>query len=101
MFGLAGIPPFVGFIGKFLLLSEALRGGFVLLVVAAAVNTAIGIYYYLNVVRVMYFAAPDHRPDVRLDRGIALTGAALVAIVTLLGVLPGRLLEAALQAVTS
>ncbi|MEI8241694.1 MAG: NADH-quinone oxidoreductase subunit N [bacterium] len=101
MFGLAGIPPFVGFIGKFLLLSEALRGGFVLLVVAAAVNTAIGIYYYLNVVRVMYFAAPDSRPDVRLDRGIALTGAALVAIVTLLGVLPGRLLEAALQAVTS
>ncbi len=100
MFALAGIPPFVGFIGKFLLLSEALRGGFVLLVVLAALNTAIGIYYYLTVVRVMYFADPGDRSDVRLDRGAAITGMALIAIVTLLGVVPGRLLQAAIDSVS-
>ena len=98
MFGLAGIPPFVGFIGKFMLLSEALRHGYVLLVVLAAINTAIGIYYYLTVVRVLYFAAPDNRPDVQLDRGVATTGVALIVLVTLLGILPGRLLAAAMEA---
>jgi NADH-quinone oxidoreductase subunit N len=98
MFSLAGIPPFVGFIGKFLLLSEALRGGFVLLVVLAALNTAIGIYYYLTVVRVMYFADPGDRPEVRLDRGMAVVGVALIVLVTLLGILPGPLLHAAMEA---
>jgi NADH-quinone oxidoreductase subunit N len=101
MFGLAGIPPFVGFIGKFLLLSEALRNGFVLLVVVAAVNTAIGIYYYLSVVRVMYMAAPEDRPNVRLDNGVAITGVALIVLVTLLGVLPWSLLEAVTRATAS
>ncbi|MFZ4394793.1 MAG: NADH-quinone oxidoreductase subunit N [Kiritimatiellia bacterium] len=98
MFGMAGIPPFVGFIGKFLLLSEALRNGFMLLVVIAALNTAIGIYYYLNIVRVMYMATPENRPDVRLDRGVAILGVALIVLVTLLGLMPGPLLQAATQA---
>ncbi len=100
MFALAGIPPFVGFIAKFLLLSEALRGGFVLLVVLAALNTAIGIYYYLTVVRVMYFAEPEGRPEVRLDKVAAITGVVLIVIVTLLGVVPGRLLQAAIDSVS-
>lgn len=98
MFGLAGIPPLVGFIGKFMLLSEALKCGLVLLVVSAAINTAIGIYYYLTVVRVMYFAAPEDRPDVRLDRGVASVGVALIVFVTLLGILPWPLLQAAMNA---
>jgi NADH-quinone oxidoreductase subunit N len=98
MFGMAGIPPFAGFIGKFMLLNEALRGGFVLLVVVAAINTAVGVYYYLNVVRLLYFAAPDNRPAVHLSRVAAATGVALVVLVTLLGIVPGRLLEASLAA---
>ncbi|TAN39158.1 MAG: NADH-quinone oxidoreductase subunit N [Verrucomicrobia bacterium] len=99
MFALAGIPPFVGFMGKFLLLTEALRGGFVLLVVLAAINTAIGIYYYLNVVRVMYFSEPGDRPAVRLDALSAVTGVLLLAFMLLLGVLPARLLENTLTAI--
>ena len=98
MFALAGIPPFVGFIGKFLLLSQALQSGFVLLVVLTAVNTAIGIYYYLSVVRVMYFVDAGERPHVRMDRGIAIAGVVLILLITLLGVLPGRLLAAAVDA---
>ncbi|MEI6564200.1 MAG: NADH-quinone oxidoreductase subunit N [bacterium] len=99
MFSLAGIPPFVGFVGKFLLLSEALRGGFVLLVVVAAVNTAIGIYYYLTVVRVVYFTEPEDRPAFRLDGVVAAVGVVLTILVTLLGLAPARLMEAAIQAV--
>jgi NADH-quinone oxidoreductase subunit N len=95
MFAMAGIPPFAGFIGKFLLLSEALRSGFLLLVIVAAVNTAIGIYYYLNVVRLLYFAAPEGRPAARLSPLVAGTGVVLIVIVTLLGLVPGKLLDAA------
>ena len=101
MFGLAGIPPFVGFMGKFFLLAEALRNGFVMLVVVAAVNTAIGVYYYLTVVRVMYFSEPGDRPAVQLGALNAALGAALVLIIIALGVVPSRLLDAALAAVHS
>lgn len=99
MFGLAGIPPFAGFIGKFLLLSEALKGGFLVLVVIAAINTAIGIYYYLSVVRVSYFTQPEHRSAFQFDRGIATLGMILVVLVTLIGIVPTKLIHAALLAV--
>ena len=99
MFSLAGIPPFVGFMGKFFLLAEALRNGFVMLVVVAVVNTAIGVYYYLTVVRVMYFSEPGGRPAVQLGAVNAAVGSVLVLIVFALGVVPERLLDAALAAV--
>lgn len=99
MFALAGIPPFVGFTGKFLLLSEALQQGFVALVVVAAVNTAIGIYYYLTVVRVMYFSDPGDRPAVRLDGATALLGVVLALIVLAMGVMPARIIDATVAAV--
>lgn len=47
MFALAGIPPFVGFIGKFMLLAGALQADHLTLVILAALNTAIAIFYYL------------------------------------------------------
>lgn len=99
MFALAGIPPFVGFMGKFFLLAEALHRGLVMLVVVAAVNTAIGIYYYLTVVRVMYFSDAGSRPVLRLERVSAVLGLLLVALILALGVLPERVLGAALDAV--
>ena len=101
MFALAGIPPFVGFTGKFLLLSEALRQGFVMLVIVAALNTAIGIYYYLTVVRVMYFSDPGSRPTVQLDRVTAAVGVILVLIVVAMGIMPARLVDMALAAMRS
>lgn len=54
LFALAGIPPFVGFMGKFFLLVDALKQDYILLVTLAAINTAIAIYYYLSVVRIAF-----------------------------------------------
>ncbi|MBA4388149.1 MAG: NADH-quinone oxidoreductase subunit N [Verrucomicrobia bacterium] len=101
MFGLAGIPPFVGFIGKFLLFNEALKEGFIVLVVLAAVNTAVGIYYYLNVVRVMYFSDPGDRQAVSLDGGAAVAGIVLLVAVVMLGVTPSFLLDGIITAIRS
>ena len=99
MFALAGIPPFAGFMGKFFLLTEALQRGFVLLVVVAAINTAIGVYYYLTVVRVMYFSDAGDRPAVRLGVMNSAMGIGLILIVLALGIIPSRLLDLALSAV--
>ncbi|MEI8350767.1 MAG: NADH-quinone oxidoreductase subunit N [bacterium] len=99
MFALAGIPPFAGFMGKFFLLTEALKRGYVLLVVVAAINTAIGVYYYLTVVRVMYFSDAGERPQVRLGAVNAALGLGLILIVLALGTFPSGLLDTALSAV--
>jgi NADH-quinone oxidoreductase subunit N len=53
-FSLAGIPPTGGFTGKFFLFVNAFRAGYLAIVIIAAVNTVISIFYYLNLVRVSY-----------------------------------------------
>ena len=58
VFALAGVPPFVGFMGKLSLLTAALHRGHLALVIIALVNSAIAIYYYLCVVREAWFRRP-------------------------------------------
>jgi NADH-quinone oxidoreductase subunit N len=61
LFSLTGIPPFAGFIGKFLLFAAVLeRGGvFVVLAVVAIINSVISLYYYAKVVKLMFLDTPD------------------------------------------
>ena len=58
MFSLAGIPPLVGFFGKFYVLKAAVDAGLVWLAVAGVIASVIGAYYYLRIVYLMYFGAP-------------------------------------------
>ncbi len=53
-FSLAGIPPTGGFTGKFFLFVTAFKAGYLTIVIIAAVNTVISIFYYLNLVRISY-----------------------------------------------
>ncbi len=99
MFALAGIPPFVGFMGKFMLLANALREGHLTLVILAALNTAIAIYYYLSVVRVAYTAEPEERPAVAIDGATKVVGLALLLLIVALGVMPTPALDMAAAAV--
>ncbi|HSF91900.1 MAG TPA: NADH-quinone oxidoreductase subunit NuoN [Paracoccaceae bacterium] len=55
MFSLAGIPPMVGFFGKFYVLTAAVNAGLVWLAVAGVVASVIGAFYYLRIIFVMYF----------------------------------------------
>lgn len=90
LFALAGIPPFIGFMGKFLLLTSALQLGHLTLVILAAINTAIAIYYYLSMVKAAYTADADQRPDVAVSPLTQVTGIALVVIIIVLGTLPAK-----------
>ncbi|TPE53884.1 NADH-quinone oxidoreductase subunit NuoN [Amaricoccus solimangrovi] len=58
MFSLAGIPPLVGFFGKFYVLKAAIDAGLVWLAVAGMIASVVGAYYYLRIVYLMYFGQP-------------------------------------------
>ncbi|MGI9500601.1 MAG: NADH-quinone oxidoreductase subunit N, partial [Geminicoccaceae bacterium] len=55
MFSLAGIPPLAGFIGKFYVFMAAVDAGLVPLAIIGVLASVVGAYYYLRVVKVMYF----------------------------------------------
>ncbi|MCC5835380.1 MAG: NADH-quinone oxidoreductase subunit N [Opitutales bacterium] len=96
VFSLAGIPPMVGFMGKFSLLSAALEQGYLWLVLIAVVNTVIAVYYYLNVIRCAFFAEPEADTAdsvIILDWPIRVLCVALIAVIIGLGILPGSFLE--------
>ena len=59
LFSLAGIPVFVGFFAKWQVIAAALSAGFTGLAVLAVVTAVIGAFYYLRVVKLMYFDEPD------------------------------------------
>jgi len=99
MFAMAGIPPFVGFMGKFMLLTGAYKSGHLFLVIVAAVNTAISIYYYLSVVRVTYTSPAQERPALVVDGMTRMVSVALVVIIIALGVAPNQLIQLATDAV--
>ena len=95
VFALAGIPPFVGFMAKFSLLNAALARGNLALVIVAVVNSAIAIYYYLQVVRQAVFGesnAAAAEPITLTWPTCALCVALIVGIVAL-GVMPGTVID--------
>lgn len=99
LFALAGIPPFVGFTGKFLLLLGALRQGHLVLVVLAAVNTAIAIYYYLSIVRVTFCTDTENRGTIQASGMNNALAVLLIVIMIVMGVAPTQFIEFASTAV--
>jgi NADH-quinone oxidoreductase subunit N len=59
MFSLVGLPPFAGFIGKYLLFKSAIEGGFLWLTIVAIVASMISIYYYIRIIIEMYFSQEE------------------------------------------
>ena len=101
MFSMAGIPPTVGFYAKLSVLQAVVEADMVWLAVAAVLFSLIGAFYYLRVVKLMYFdeplqTAPIEAPgDMRL--ALSANGLAILA----LGILPGPLMSVCLIAVQS
>jgi NADH-quinone oxidoreductase subunit N len=93
VFALAGIPPFVGFMGKLLLLSAALSRGHLALVIIAMVNAAIAVYYYLAVVREAWFGDAGDLPPIRLDWPTRALCVLLIAGILALGIAPAPVLD--------
>jgi len=99
LFALAGIPPMVGFMGEFFLLAGALKEGHLVLVILAAINAGIAIYYYLTVIKAAYTADPGDRPGVEISTLTRVGSAALMLIIILMGAFPARIIAYADSAV--
>jgi NADH-quinone oxidoreductase subunit N len=92
LLGLIGLPPTVGFIGKWFLFSAALQQGQFGLVLFAAVNAAIALYYYLLVIRQAYMVEPvsaQHAEPIRLRLNAVLAAAVATGLVIAMGTFPG------------
>ncbi|MES2262336.1 MAG: NADH-quinone oxidoreductase subunit NuoN [Pseudomonadota bacterium] len=100
MFSLAGVPPMMGFAAKFSVLQAVLHTGQLWLTVLAVMFSLIGAFYYLRVVKTMWFDEPtDTAPlVVKGDMNVVL-GLNAVAVVVF-GLIPGPLLNACLTAMT-
>ncbi|WNO55022.1 NADH-quinone oxidoreductase subunit NuoN [Stakelama saccharophila] len=73
MFSLAGIPPMFGFYAKFVVFSAAVQAGLFPLAVAGVVGSVVGAYYYLRIVKTMFFdaPAPEYAPmESRMEGGL-------------------------------
>jgi NADH-quinone oxidoreductase subunit N len=93
VFALAGLPPFVGFMGKLTLLSAALSKGYLALVIIAMLNAAIAVYYYLGVVKESWFRDPGDLPTIKLDWPTRALCVSLISGILALGVAPSRVLD--------
>ncbi|MFO7854271.1 MAG: NADH-quinone oxidoreductase subunit NuoN [Paracoccaceae bacterium] len=78
-FSLAGVPPLVGFFGKWQVFAAAVEADLAALAVAGAVASVIGAYYYLRIVKIMYFDAAEAPLDRRMPlvHGVAISVSAL------------------------
>lgn len=93
MFSTAGVPPFVGFWAKLRIIQELWATGHTWLVVIAAGVSVIGAFYYLRIVKLMYFDAPESLPATEKNTGVRLALLLNAASVFALGLLPGLLLN--------
>lgn len=99
MFSLAGVPPMMGFMAKWAVLQAVANTGMIWLAVVAVLFSLIGAFYYLRVVKTMWFdEAADTTPiatpaDMRI--ALSINGIAVLA----LGIVPGALLGTCLQAI--
>jgi NADH-quinone oxidoreductase subunit N len=67
MFSMAGIPFFIGFFAKFSVLLAAVKAGLTWVAVVAVMFSLVGAFYYLRVVKLMYFDAPSDTAPIRTD----------------------------------
>ncbi|MDB5657828.1 MAG: NADH-quinone oxidoreductase subunit NuoN [Cypionkella sp.] len=91
MFSLAGVPPMLGFFGKFYVLKAAVDAGMTWLAVAGAVASVIGAFYYLRIVFFMYFGretvgATSRMAPVQWLMLVAVAAVMLLGVVNLFGI---------------
>jgi len=94
MFSLAGVPPLVGFWAKLWIIQALWQTSHLDLVIIAVVTSVVGAFYYLRVVKLMYFdAPPDNLPATLRPLGPRFVIGVNAAAVLVLGVMPARLLD--------
>ncbi len=100
MFSLAGIPPLAGFFGKYFVFFAAVKAGLYTLAVIGVVTSVIGAFYYLRIVKIIYFDEPAEKFDA-IDGEVRLVAYASGAFTLLFVLFANPLIELAAQAARS
>ena len=93
MFSMAGIPFFVGFFAKFSVLQAVVAAGYLWLAIAAVFFSLVGAYYYLRIVKVMYFDPPADTTPITATLDVKVLMSANGLAVALLGIFPQTLMS--------
>ena len=99
MFSLAGVPPTVGFYAKLAVLQAAISAGFIWLAVVAVLFALIGAFYYLRVVKLMYFDDPQDLAPVPSAGDVRVLLSVNGLLILVLGLLPGALMDLCQRAI--
>lgn len=91
MFSLAGLPPLVGFYAKLVVLESVIAVGLVWLAVYAVMMSLVGAYYYIRVIKVMYFDEPLDTAPIVVGNDAQVTMAVNGLLILVLGIVPGPL----------
>ena len=98
MFSMAGIPPLAGFVGKLYIFQSAIRAELFGLAIIGVLASVVGAFYYLRIVKVMYFDKPEEEFDqpvsLEMNGVIIVTGAVTLFLI----LFPGPLLMGAAAA---
>jgi proton-translocating NADH-quinone oxidoreductase chain N len=99
--GLAGIPPTIGFTGKLFLFTAAIKKDMYALVILAVINTGLGVFYYLKMVRAAYASVDSQVSPLNLRLSTSVLGIFFIVIIILLGTFPQGFLDFAKEAVAA
>src|SRR5512139_308666 len=99
MFSMAGIPPTVGFYAKLAVLQAVVEIGYVWLAVAAVLFSLVGAFYYLRIVKLMYFDAPHDTSPIAAGFDARVIMSANGVAVLALGILPQPLMAVCVHAI--
>lgn len=100
MFSLAGVPPFIGFWAKWFVIKEVVAGGHIWVAALAVIFSVIGAYYYLRIIKLMYFDKPEQMTAIKASQEmrfvLSLNGISLLV----LGFVPGMLMAVCISAIS-
>ena len=102
MFSMAGIPPLAGFFAKYFVFVAAIQAGLYPLAVIGVVASVVGAYYYLRIVKIMFFDAPKPAfAGVRPKEGFVMGAALLLVLFFVVPFIAAPVVEAASAAAKS
>ena len=101
MFSLAGVPPLAGFFGKYFIFLAAVHAHLIPLAVIGMLTSVISAYYYLRIIKVMYFDEPQQAIDPLPDFGVKAVIACAAVYVLLFTFWPTPIIDAASAAMHS
>jgi NADH-quinone oxidoreductase subunit N len=93
MFALAGLPPFAGFFGKYYVFISAVKANITWLAVIGVLSSAIGVYFYIRIVVLMYFKESQSEFTVQYSNTGLLAVFISFLLVILLGIVPGSVIN--------